>query len=652
MRRLEQLAYETLSTSLRLITRVGGSLVADSHIRNLNVGLCLVQCGLVEHPLVSQMALTNKQYVAYWSNDEKLEQMLHYWLQAEVLLAKKEPLSQRDKEIINKASAFCINSFSEYEQELLKCAESNTLPRVNWYTFLMQCILIAKLCHFVPNNELLNYYNRISTFTVYQFASHLLKAKHKSLLDFCLIILKQNQALHDSLPEFTKTISDTLLSTLTSDVFWNSSSDSDFSHMVMDLSIAGTLPVEIRDKAIQSLTKRIKRIINDSPIDIQSLIRTTRALGELSSQFEELPMKLYRQLGQVYGTSILEQIRRRTIDERGYVDDAVINCVAQLNFLPQDNWSFKYHKIFNAPFATPTFLPSAELEYLDVVRPPAATLNYGGDCDCIAAMYASMLLNAGCKEVKTLHLQRERYPGTFEHHAVTCVESEKDIGKYYAFDAVSKPEGGDLPQLNISQDIAYEKLDSSVSPWKIIAQDTYRAHDIQRTEFSHHEPVGGFHEGANQIHREKGKTTRILLYKSVDKDDGIDATIRRHMQQKTLAYRNHYSDNVIHYPDDTFSEALKEFGLSIRETPAFILEPCQTINSNVPPLVLQANLLRKMQNYYGGDGTLMRLEDLSYELSSLAFNNLQRDIAVEQIKNVITRILVEFKNEIIKALKE
>ena len=109
-------------------------------------------------------------------------------------------------------------------------------------------------------------------------------------------------------------------------------------------------------------------------------------------------------------------------------------------------------EIYRVPYKNGRFRARPKAEYADLVRAPEGTLKNGGDCDCVAAMYAALLLAAGLKEVHVWHLCRradEESAAPDSLHAVTSVQKPDDSGDYFCFDPPPDDDPGSLPTLRV-----------------------------------------------------------------------------------------------------------------------------------------------------------------------------------------------------------
>ena len=598
---LEGLAYDTLKKGLGTILQSSGSLMADSYIRNLNIGLCLVQCGLGEHPLVTRMALGKKRYEAYWSNDEQLEKILQYWLQTEVVISRTDLPELRVNRITREALGFTI----KYYDDLIVLQQENRLT-INPYTFIMGSQLLLNL-HKLGSGEAVDEHIRFCILKVAEFAQAQMVRGGNSLLDFCLLFLagaseyleeQEGKAFLDKLARHVRA------PLVNGEIDYVD--DNTVAHLLMDLEQAEYLEDGEWAVGIDCLATRIKAQLAREVIDVQALTRLTRALGALSRRFKDMSARLYAALTPVYARGILDEVRRRVIDEEGYAHEKITNVMEPVKSGYYEVTPELLLKILHLPLAQ-GYEAKAGLEYLDVVKAPHQTLIYGGDCDCTAAMYAALLLNAGVREVHLFHLEPIE-GGDF--HVVASVRKDGEGDIYYCFDPLLIREGGALPRLTISPDGMAWLSGAGLAVHRFNTVEHRLLSIATAGDYSNLDRVCAGLDTRGLPTFSFGVFTRILFHVPGGGESISDCIFER-MKQDAL--RDSFVDKVYTPEMPAFAQVAESFGARGRDIPAlgFLLAHKEGEDKIVAMDILNYKQLRSVFNAYEDkEEFFIRLEQL------------------------------------------
>ena len=652
MEELKRLAYEGLESGLARILSTSRTLIAESEIRNLNVGLCLLQCGLSKHPLARTSILGNKRYMAHWTNDVVMEKMLEGWLVSELLLTFDgiEDFQQSFIRIKDAAGTY----ISQLRKEG---------GRYNPYTFLMLGHLVRNMFLMKPDDLNVQEYHQYVLQEVVGFSVDTLQDGKIYLLDFCLSYFAGIDAfLPDQVKELRDHIANVLVGVTRQPDFWEIADPNLVPHMLMDLHIAGVLPDDIWERGIRELRRRIDKVLSRRQIDLQILTRLTRALGELSRRWVHIPEMLERKLTSVYSGNILDEIQRVVLDDRGVIHPDITGLVERVRRKrPKEDLSF-LADLFRAPLANRDFRVSPELEYIDIVKPPEQTLAFGGDCDCIAAMYASLLLAAGFRKVDLFYLSKRTNADLEERlfHTVACLKKD-DTGElgdeFYCFDPMVERNDG-IPSL-ILQTVESADIISSVngvSGWEVMERKELAADDYMRAMMKKNGvgPVRGLYippTTDREVVLRAGLPMWILL--QVNDDGCIFSQLEEFMVSHYKSRRDQFWDIVIEYNHPLFDAYRNALGLDPKKVkyPALIICRIDDKDENGDALVQKVVLDKiKMRNLWSAANFGEIITELQLLSLREDFAGIAKYAKTQMYKQGLTTILGQVKDIGVKVL--
>jgi len=664
MEDLKQKTYQCLSKGLTEIFGAAGSLIAQSEIQGLNIGLCLLQCGLFKHPLVQSMILGNKRYFAYWSNDAVMERMLQAWLQSEMLLTLDKKDFQKYETVYLKA----VQAAAHY-LEPLRMTSQGEEPRIYPYTFLMVGHLARNLSMLKPEDPQAKAYFLFTLQYIHHIAHNILQNKSLVLLDFCISYFA---GIADYLDEdsqlLIKRVVDFLHEELSKETFWKDADDTKVAHFLMDLHIGGVLPDRYLEKSILELINRIDAVLDQEQVDMQLLTRLTRSLGELAQEWPDIPDMLQRQITEVYSENILDEVHRVVLDREGMFHHDITQAVEEHRRGLEPYDSQLLQNIMVLPWSYEGFTIKTTLEYIDIVKPPYQTLKHGGDCDCTAAMYAALLLAAGHKRVHLFHLGREDMQqgrNVPSYHAVACLV--KDILSYneqefFCFDAQAQEKRGEpIPQLIMIGKNHVELINSKGSrqSWQIIGVTVLDARNYMKKgrlkskmERFMIEPTRGLHMPSSSdtepLYLPWGMPTWVLMH--LDDNDGVGNRIREYMFQKVDLRRNSFADIITYYSESVFDRYREAFGLDRKKVdyPALVLyyyNRCEGGQKPEPPLLLDYKTLQLLESELGFAKMVVELQKYSQSRQLDELNKLVKSLGRKQKVKALTNTVIEFSSK-------
>lgn len=671
MDQLKQDTYECLSSGLKEVLGKSRSLIAESEIRNLNVGLCLLQCGMTEHPLVQSMILGNKRFVAYWSNDPIMERMLESWLQSEMLLALKQTKDNKNSAQYDVTYLKMKDAAANFLEPMRKESQGNKFEKIfpYAYTMLMAGHLVRNMYFLRPEDPLIQSYFDFSIQFIFQFSHFQLENKQIRLLDFCISFFAGLESLmSEDLKKLHTKIIRNLQALLEQETFWDTDDDT-LGHLLMDLHIADKLPEKYIEKGIRQLNERINSLLRHEPVNMQTLSRLTRSLGELAKKWDDIPNMLQREITSVYSKNILEEIERVVIDHRGLIHPditAVVETSRKNRTIGDETFLWDLF-IYPLKKHNREFKLNVDLEYVDIVKPPYQTLRFGGDCDCIAALFAALLLAAGHKRVHLFHLSKTVITGSGKvilYHAVACLAKDESLEKeFYCFDLQNLKEGQTIPQLIEIDKKNVDLIDSNGvhESWNVYARKTLDAQYLIIKNFLEDNDtlvpsgVRGLYvpnpTETQSLFLPKNIPTWVLMY--LDDDSGICSRLKKFMIEKVDQRRTNFADIITYYGDPLFDQYREAFGLNTKKIqfPALVLyffDPANNQNTKGKktdpdnPLLLDYDALQVLETELGFEKLVVELQKHSLSRDFSQIRKLVKSSGRKQTSRAIKEVILEF----------